>query len=100
MTEARETACVLLVLSLANVPEEHKLHNAIIISYGQPNLTRITMMFRTLHVYTARLRMTWKIGMALWVCFHKNLLDKVDLIDALSFPYGYGLIKVDPLCHV
>ena len=39
--------------------------------------------------------MILKIGMALWACFHKNLLDKVDLIDALSFPYGYGLIKVD-----
>ena len=45
-----ETACVLLVLSLANVPAECKLHNAIIISYG--HLTRITMMFRTLHMCT------------------------------------------------
>jgi len=36
VTEARESACVMLVLSLANVPAERKLHNAVIISYGQP----------------------------------------------------------------
>ena len=75
------------VLSPANVPAEHKFHKAVVISDGQPNL------MRNLNDY--HLRTMWKIGMVLSTCFHKNLLQKVDFIDAFSLPYGYGVIKVD-----
>ena len=50
VTEAKDTACVMLVLSPANVPAERKLHNAIMISYGQANLTRISVIFIAIHI--------------------------------------------------
>ena len=58
------------------------------------NLYYHTLMF------TAHLRTVLKIGMALCICFHSNLLQKVDFIDAFSLPNGYEVIKVDPLNNI